>query len=86
MLTFRFMAFINFLLDILYDTSQLCRLFQKSEVSFDEAFTQLDLILSEIKANYIDTANFGENYKKFHKDFEQELYFPEFLIFYITRM
>jgi len=49
MLTFRFLAFLNFLMDILYDTAQLYLLFQKSEIDFYEAFGQLELCLEEIK-------------------------------------
>ena len=86
MLSFRFLAFFNFLSDILYDISQLCLLFQSDNIDYSEAFEALDACLNMLKNNYLLSNNFGENYNKFYTDFKKDLYLPEFNIEHSKQM
>ena len=81
MLSFRFLAFLNFLINILYDISQLCLLFQSDNIDYSEAFEALDDCLNMLISN-----NFGENYNKFYMDFKKDLYLPEFNIEHSKQM
>ena len=56
---------MNFLLDILFDISNLCLSFQKNDIEFNEVFNHLEICLDHILKNKIDSDEFGENFNSF---------------------
>ena len=87
MLSFRFQTFTNFLSDVLFDTSKLILGFQKNDIELNEASELLQICIDELRMNYnIETNQFGENYRKFLEEFEEEIYIPEFIFFKSSQM
>jgi hypothetical protein len=51
MLTYRFLGFMNFLSDILFDISKPYLLFQDDNIEFNELFCDLEICLENILKN-----------------------------------
>ena len=77
---YKFIAFTHYLSDILQIIENLSLQFQKDNINYASLFKAIDICINEIKENYIQKQIYGENYKLFCKEFEQNTYLPSIII------
>ena len=51
--------------DILEIIGNLCVKFQNDQVNYSSMFKSIDVCIKEIKENYVNKNEYGENYNKF---------------------